>query len=453
MSKQIEQALADCDDTDVVVMGEGVMKRTGEVFKELFGEAPAIIVADENTWQAAGEGVRNSLDRTGIDVVEEIRLPGHPTLYASYDNCVALRNRLAVHEGAVACSIGSGTLNDLTKRACDELGRRYMNVCTAASMDGYAAFGASLTEDGFKHTMSCRAPQGLICDLTVMAAAPSRCTATGLGDLIEKVPAGADWILADELGIEPIDGAVWDLVQGPLPRAISDPAGLANGQPTAFEGLVEGLTMSGLAMQKYRVSSRPASGAGHQFSHVWEMEHLGMDQEPPLTHGFKVGLGTIAMLALWENVLDLDLTGLDIDAAVRSWPSRREMESKVRSNFTGDMVEPAVEQTLAKYLDESALRDRLNLVRQKWPQIQQRCREQVMPANQVEGILREVGGVYHPSQIGLGEKRFHDTYYRCQMIRSRYTLLDFLLEAGLLEREVERLFQAGGFWAERPWGE
>ena len=191
-------------------------------------------------------------------------------------------------DGVIACSIGSGTLNDITKRASDELGRRYMNVCTAASMDGYAAFGASITENGFKHTMSCRAPQALIADLPTMAGAPQRCTATGLGDLIEKVPAGADWIVADELGIEPIDDEVWDLVQGPLTSAISDPEGLANGKPEAFDGLIEGLVMSGLAMQKYRISSRPASGAGHQFSHLWEMEHLGMDQDPPLTHGLSL---------------------------------------------------------------------------------------------------------------------------------------------------------------------
>ena len=143
---------------------------------------------------------------------------------------------------------------------------------------------------------------------------------------------------------------MWDLVQGPLASAISDPEGLANGKPEAFNGLVEGLVMSGLAMQKYRISSRPASGAGHQFSHVWEMEHLGMDQEPPLTHGFKVGLGTISVLALWEKVLEHDFTTLDVDTAVAKWPTAEEMEAKVRANFTGDMLEPAVKQTMDKYL-------------------------------------------------------------------------------------------------------
>ena len=348
MSELIDKALADCDDTDVVIMGHDVLDETGRVFKELFGGAKAIIIADENTWAVAGEQTKTSFETHGVETVEPMIFPGRPTVYACYENIEKIRDHIRDLDGVIACSIGSGTLNDLTKRASDELGRRYMNVCTAASMDGYAAFGASITENGFKHTMSCRAPQALIADLPMMAGAPQRCTATGLGDLIEKIPAGADWIVADELGVEPIDQEVWDLVQGPLASAISDPEGLANGKPEAFNGLVEGLVMSGLAMQKYRISSRPASGAGHQFSHVWEMEHLGMDQEPPLTHGFKVGLGTISVLALWEKVLEHDFTTLDVDTAVAKWPTAEEMEAKVRANFTGDMLEPAVKQTMDK---------------------------------------------------------------------------------------------------------
>ena len=451
MSELIDKALADCDDTDVVIMGHNVLGETGRVFKKLFGDAKAIIIADENTWAVAGEQTKASFKANGVETVEPMIFPGRPTVYACYENIEKIRDHIRDLDGVIACSIDSGTLNDITKRASDELGRRYMNVCTAASMDGYAAFGASVTENDFKHTMSCRAPQALVADLPTMAGAPQRCTATGLGDLIEKVPAGADWIIADELGIEPIDGESWSLAQDALPTAISDPEGLANGNPESFVGLVEGLVLSGLAMQKYRMSSRPASGAGHQFSHLWEMEHLGMNQDPPLTRGFKVGLGTISVLALWEKVLEHDFATLDVDAAVAEWPSAEEMEAKVRANFTGDMLEPAVKQTMDKYLDADALRERLELVKSKWPTIQERCRAQVMPATRVEDIIKAVGGIYHPAQIGLTRERFHDTYYRCQMIRSRYTLLDLLIETGTISDFVEPLFESDGFWGQRPW--
>ena len=181
-----------------------------------------------------------------------------------------LREHLRPLADTVVCSIASGSLNDIAKLASGELDRPYMNVCTAASVDGYTAFGASIARDGFKITRNCPAPVAVVADVDVMAAAPSRLTATGYGDLIEKVPAGADWLLADELGIEPIDPDVWSLVQGPLRDALAQPHRLAVADRAEIAKLAEANLMSGLAMQAME-SSRPASGAGHQFSHVWEM--------------------------------------------------------------------------------------------------------------------------------------------------------------------------------------
>ncbi|WP_316668427.1 sn-glycerol-1-phosphate dehydrogenase [uncultured Propionibacterium sp.] len=452
MSDLIERALRSADDTDVVVMGDGVLGETGRVFTRLFDGARGIVVADGNTWAVAGEQVTASLRDAGVELAEPYVFPASPSVYAEYENVELLRELLGGQD-VRAVVIGSGTLNDLVKKASDELGRRYMVVCTAASMDGYAAFGASVSVDGFKTTLTCRAPQGLIVDLPTLAEAPRRCTATGVGDLIEKIPAGADWILADELGIEPVDQGSWDLAQGRLRAAISDPQGLVDRNPGSFTALAEGLVLSGLSMQKYRISSRPASGAGHLFSHVWEMEHLGMEQDPPLTHGFKVGLGTLATLSLWQNVVDMDVEAIDTEAAVAAWRSREDTEAYVRSWFTGNMVEPAVKQTLDKYLTADQLRERIELIKAKWPAITARARAQLIPPEQAESILKGVGAFYHPQQVGLDRRRFKDTYLRCRMIRSRYTLPDTLFELGVLTEQVDRLFAPDGFWGRRPWTE
>lgn len=442
----IATALESATDTRSIVIGKGVADQAGRVFTELFGDRRAIIVADGNTFAAMGGVVAESLREAGVEMIEPYLFPGSPTLYAGYSNIELLRDHLAPLD-AVVVAIASGTLNDVAKCANGELGREYMVVGTAASMDGYAAYGASITKDGFKQTLSCPAPAGIVADLTVMAAAPTRLTATGYGDLIEKVPAGADWIISDELGIEAIDENVWALVQGPLREALSDPAGLRAGDPDSTYGLAEGLIMSGLAMQAYQ-SSRPASGAGHQFSHLWEMEKLGMDQDPPLSHGFKVGLGTVAIASLFEVLLTKDLTTLDVDAAVAAWPTREEMEARVRAVHSGDVVEPAVTETLAKYVDAQELRARLKVIKEKWPVIAERVRAQLLPAADLKASLDTVGAVTHPSQIGVTMDRFRQTYSRAQMIRRRYTVLDLLVEANLLDECVDELFAEGGFWAE-----
>ena len=69
--------------------------------------------------------------------------------------------------------------------------------------------------------------------------------------------------------------------------------------------LVLGLLVSGLAMQ-WTKTSRVASGADHQFSHLWDMEHHTPQARAP-AHGLKVGMGTLVSTALYECLLTLPL--------------------------------------------------------------------------------------------------------------------------------------------------
>lgn len=448
-SELITKALETATDTKAIIAGSGVVTQTGQVFRDCFGTQRAIVIADENTWAVAGDAVRDSLTAAGIDQAEPYVFPGTPTLYAGYENVEILREHLRGID-AVAVSVASGTLNDLTKLASGELGRPYMNVCTAASMDGYAAFGASITRDGFKITRNCPAPTALVADLDIMGAAPQRLTATGFGDLIEKVPGGADWLLSDELGIEAVDDYVWSLVQDNLRGALSDPTGCAAGNPKAIEGLAEGLLMSGLAMQAHQ-SSRPASGAGHNFSHQWEMEGHGLDWEPPLSHGNKVGLGTVAVCALYEKVLQLDIEAVDVDAAVAAWPDEQANDERVIALQPIEAIrEAALGQSRAKYVGPDKIRERVELIKAHWPKIIERVTPQLVTAEEAARMLKEVGGPYHPAQVGIDQDKLKLTYYQAQTIRSRYTILDTLQELGLLGQVIDSLFEGDGYWAQHP---
>jgi glycerol-1-phosphate dehydrogenase [NAD(P)+] len=314
-------------------------------------------------------------------------------------------------------------------------------------MDGYTAFGASITKDGQKQTLSCPAPKAVLADLDVLVGAPKDMTASGYADLLGKVTAGADWIIADALGVEPINKSVWSLVQDPLRGWISDPAGLRAGNMAATEALVEGLILSGLAMQAYQ-SSRPASGAEHQFSHLWEMEGLGREKDPPLSHGFKVGVGSVAIAALYERVLERDLGNLDVDALSGARPSHDELEASVREAHTVPEVEAAaVKESLAKHPDPDALAARLETLRGAWPELRERLTAHLMPAAELRGMLQEAGCPTTPEEIGLGRQAFEATYTRARTIRRRYTVLDLAAEAGILRECVAELFYSGGFWS------
>ncbi|HET9557353.1 MAG TPA: sn-glycerol-1-phosphate dehydrogenase, partial [Actinomycetota bacterium] len=386
------------------------------------------------------------LEAAGQATRRPYRFPPDTFVAADYENVERLSPALAGHD-AIPVAVGSGSLNDIVKRAAHEAGRSYLSVATAASMDGYTAFGAAITKDGYKQTMTCPAPRAVVADLEVLAGAPAAMTASGYGDLLGKVTAGADWLVADALGVEPVDPGVWELVQGPLREAVGRPEALAAGDRGALERLVEGLVMSGLAMQAH-ASSRPASGAEHQFSHLWEMEGLGQDRRPPLSHGFKVGVGTVAVAALYERLLARDLGATDADAVQAAWPSPGQVEAAVAATHTTPgLAAAAVTESLAKHVDADRLARRLALLRDRWPALRGRLATQLLPAARLAGMLAAAGCPTGPSELGLDRAAFKATYARARMIRRRYTVLDLAAETGLLDECVDELFAPGGFWS------
>lgn len=452
----IAKALAGAGDTDHVAVGRGVINRTGQILAESLARSldgtplPVMIIADQRTWDAAGHLAHTSLQDAGIPLADPLIFPAHPTLYASLDNARTIATTLqdrdrAVGAPVVPLAVGSGTVNDLVKLAAKDLGRRYAVIGTAASMDGYTGAGAPISDNGVKITMNCVAPQAVIFDLDIAAAAPGAMTASGYGDLAAKIPGGADWILADAAGVEAMDDHVWQLVQTGVGDALARPAELAAGNPDAYSGLVEGLILSGLAMQVYN-GTRPASGAEHYFSHIWELAHLGADQDPPLSHGFKVAIGTLAMLAFYQKFLERDLSGLDVDAAVAAWPTWEAVEADIRTCFDGALANHAVAETRVKYVDPDQLAARLQRLVDSWPQTLPRLRSQLVDAGDFKRQLQLAGTPSTPEDIGLTAADVKATFPKAMYYRSRYTVLDVAREAGWFTDIVDEVFSPGGLW-------
>lgn len=443
---RITEALRQASDTRAVVIGTGTLAQVNQLLRQHFGERPAVVVADENTFAVAGRSVNEYLRAGGNALAEPIIFPGTPTLYADFENVLKLEQQLAVLQ-ATPVVVGSGTLNDITKLAAHRVGRQYLCVGTAASMDGYTSFGAAITRDGFKQTMACPAPRVVLADLDVLASAPAQMNATGYGDLLGKITAGADWLLADALDIEAIDQRAWPLVQDSLRQWTGRPDLLRAGDRQTIAFLFEGLIMTGIAMQ-ISISSRPASGSEHRFSHLWEMQALGHGHTV-IPHGFKVGIGTLAAAALYERVLARDLTSIDIERCCATWPSPEQVEQSVlQGHDIPQLATNAAQETLAKYISPEQLRQRLNTIQQRWPIIREKLTQQLIATQQLQEMLATAACPTTLAAIGLDTARLRESYWLARTIRNRYTILDLIYEAGILDDCVNELFAPGGYWAE-----
>lgn len=285
----------------------------------------------------------------------------------------------------------------------------------------------------------------VVADLTVIAAAPPAMNAWGYADLLAKVTAGADWIVADFLGVEPIDPLPWSIVQGGLRRAVGDPDGIRRADPGAIAGLVEGLMLGGFAMQASR-SSRPASGAEHQFSHLWDMENHTHEGWAP-AHGLKVGIGALAVAALYDHLLDLPLEELDVDACQAAWPDLETLLTRARAVFRQDDLMAVAERELAaKHSGRAELRSQLETLRHVWPEMRRALRRQLIPLPELRAMLAKAGAAVEPERIGISRRRLRDSYIKAFYLRRRFTVLDLAVRAQVLEPALGMIFGPVGPW-------
>ena len=455
----IEEILKETPDTKACRLGPDVTEQVAALFRELFPEARrALVVDDVNTKRVAGDRVIALLKASGMDVSEYTINPDGSWFHATYDKVEEVRDVIKAHLPAIPVAVGSGTINDLVKRGSEEVGVRYMVVGTAASMDGYTSSGAAVTKDGMKQTLSCRAPLGALVDSQVSAEAPREMTAAGYADLLAKIPAGADWILADALasalpetekhGCERIHPLAWKCVQGPLRASLANPRGVASGDEGEIRKLSEGLIMSAFAMQASG-TSRPASGTEHQVSHYWEMEDLSFEGKP-VSHGFKVGIGTLISTATIEFLLEQDLANLDVEATVAKWPKTFAELAATFPAIYGNRpahIRRAESEMAKKYSTPEELRRELGFIKANWQELSAKLKSQIMPFDEVRANLMAVGAPYEPEMIGVSRSKLCETYRGVQYMRNRYFTIDLVSRLGLMDSLLEELFGRGGVWA------
>jgi glycerol-1-phosphate dehydrogenase [NAD(P)+] len=240
------------------------------------------------------------------------------------------------------------------------------------------------------------------------------------------------------MNVEPIDATAWQMVQGNLRAWLSDPEGVRAGKPQAIRGLIEGLMICGFAMQLTR-NSRVASGAEHQFSHLWDMEHHTHNGIAP-SHGEKVGIGSIAIARLYESLLKRNLDGIEIEGIVKKWPDSNEIDAQIASLFdTPETLEVANLEKTGKAISRELLREQLQLLQSRWRGMKQKVEAQLPARSELSQMLAAVGAPNQPEQIGISQDRLKRSYKQAYFTRRRYTVLDLAARAGVLDECLDEI--------------
>ncbi len=406
-----------------VITERGAVRRLPEVLAAR-GITRPYLLADVNTWRAAGEAAAAALTEAGIGYSCHIFAEEHPL---PHEHTVggALMHFPADADAVVG--IGGGVIGDTAKILAAAAKVPYIYVATAPSMDGYASSTSAMEMDGLKVSLDTVSPETILLDTDVLTAAPRWMILSGYGDMAAKYVSLVEWRLAQIILDEFYCPAVADMMQSALDKAADNIEAVLAGDPDAAGVLAEGLIMAGLAMRCAGVS-RPASGMEHYISHIRDMRSLAFGTPADL-HGIQCGAAAIEVIRAYERLKNgtPDREKALAHAAAFDYDAHA---AYMRENVgPGAEVMIALEAKEHKY-DKSAHALRLERIIGKWEEL---CAVMdMLPSSaELEAFMKKIGFPAGLAELGIGAEE-REILFRCGAdIRDKYVLTRLMWDLGI----------------------
>ena len=323
-----------------VVVGHGVLSRTGEAIDELHLSGRPLVVTTPTPREVAGERVLEQLRSIGAEpepVVVET---------ASFEAVEQVLERAEAVDAGYLVGVGGGKPIDIAKMAAAERDLGFVSVPTAASHDGIVSNRGSVPDGETRHSVAAGPPLAVIADTAVLADAPWRLTTAGCADIISNYTAVRDWQLAHRLQNVPYSEYAGALSRMTAELLVERSGDIRPGLEESAWLVIKALVSSGVAMS-IAGSSRPASGAEHLFSHRLDSLAPGV-----ALHGHQVGVGSILVSYLqdgdgrWTDIRSAledigaptTAEGLGVDAEIVTTALATAHEVRDRYTVLGDGV-------------------------------------------------------------------------------------------------------------------
>lgn len=415
--------------TSKVVTEKGAVNKLPKILAEMNLKS-AFIIADKNTYQAAGQRVLEILKSTGIKTKKYIFTK--EAIEPDETNVgLAVMNFDPTFD--VVIGVGSGVINDISKIVSNISCKKYIIVATAPSMDGYASATSSMTMEGLKISLKSKCADVIIGDTDILCNAPIKMMLSGFGDMIAKYVSICEWRISNLITGEYYCEEVAELVRSSLKKCIDNVDGLLKRDENAVNAIFEGLVICGAAM-KFAGISRPASGVEHYLSHIWDMRGAEFNTDVEL-HGIQCAVGTLIALKLYEKIKNISP---DKEKALEYAQSFSYVKwSGELREFLGKGAESmiALEEKEQKYNLESH-KKRLDIITSQWDEIIKIISDELPSSDKLLELFQKIGMPKTVKDIGIDEKIVTLTFKAAKDIRDKYVLPRLCWDLGILDEIV-----------------
>jgi glycerol-1-phosphate dehydrogenase [NAD(P)+] len=409
-----------------IVYDTDALHQMPEICRKYVKGNSVIVIADERTWQIAGERAYQELEKTNWRVGKYIV----PDVDQDYPVCNDITRDMLFADLPKAdffLAVGSGVINDLTKWIAFDRNIPYAVVATAASMNGYAAAIVATCIKGVKGLFFARSPFAVFAEPQVIVEAPFELTAAGFGDQMAKPISTADWVMNHFLFDEFFCPTCSEMITHLETQYMAHPESIKVRDPEAIQALFDSLLYSGIAMT-LAGSSAPASGGEHMLSHTLDMISQ-IQGIPHDLHGKQVGLGCIFTAALYEKILGIKA------------PTWRSLPAEIDRDFWGTLADAIAHEYAQKQQSLQVMQDKLSDVH-TWQLFLDQLKPRLRSPQQIKEALQAAGAAHCLADLTYSAEQVLAALQHQHEIRKRVTVIDLAWSLGLLRGMIDDIVRS-----------
>ena len=414
---------------DIYVGKDLISRLPGYIARRGLG-THCVVVCDENTYRVAGENVYRTLQGAGYEVIL-LKFEREGELVPDQRTIGELLLTIQP-ETEFLVAVGSGSITDTCRVNAMRCHLPFVSVGTAASMDGYTSVVAPLILNGVKIHRAGPCPEIIVCDLGVLATAPVSMVRSGVGDVLGKYIAIADWKIGNIINDEPYCHTCGEIVLEALDKLLNNIPDILNRTEKGMKILIEGLLLAGITIMIVG-HTRAVASVEHNIGYFIEMKTLEKYGRSP-SHGTTVGVATRMVYPFFKRFAQEDLSGIDVQA-LRPVPAD-ERRAFMYDSYGRVAAESILEENPGDFLTEEELHRRAQRAKDRFDEI--RGVIDGMPSYEtIENAMRALGSPMTLAELGV-DSETEKTAMRCAKdYRTRYTLFKTMDELGLLDRYLK----------------
>ena len=414
-------------DKDIYI-GKDLLPRIPEYIRKRGLGANCVLVADDNTWRVAGERVEKALVEAGFTVVNCV-IHREGDMLPDDLSCGEVLLSIT-RETEFLIAVGSGTVTDTTRINAERTGLPFVSVGTAPSMDGYASAVAPLLHRGLKIQRPAVCPEIIVCDLDVLATAPLCMIASGVGDVLGKYIAKADWQLGEIINGESCCPVCVEMVTNAVNALVDNVDEIAAKTEKGMRVLIEALLLAGVTIMTTD-NTRAVASIEHNIAQYWEMILVQQGQEPPM-HGASVGVSTLLVWPMFERFAKEDLSKLDLEDIRARRISREKRERWMHHAYGDEGGNQIMRENPGDFLTWEEQERRIRTAQERFGDIQAVIAA-MPPLTKIRETMLKLHAEMTPEEEHIPEDLLRRSMHCGKDYRTRYTLFKLIDECGLLE--------------------